>query len=326
MRHPISAFRGLARCLPAILALFLALAFSISSGLTGCTTNSITGRHQLDLIGRDSEIQMGVEAYKQALQEAPVSKDKALNDQVRRVGMRIAEATKESDYNWEFTVIDDPKTVNAWCLPGGKVAVYTGILKITQDDNGLATVLGHEISHAVAHHGAERMSTMTLLQGGATALSLALQNKDPSTVSNVMAAFGVGAQVGLILPFSRKQESEADHMGLIFMSKAGYDPHTAVDFWKRMVALGANSQKPPAFLSDHPADEKRVADLEKWMPDAEAEYQASQKQGPGTPAPSAPSQPSPPTTTSPPDGSTQPAAPGSAGQPIPFRRPSSTKR
>jgi predicted Zn-dependent protease len=252
-----------------------------------------TGRKQFLLVGESTMVQMGVEAYKQALEKQTISTDKAANDLVRRVGMRIAEASNRSDYKWEFTVIEDVNTVNAWCLPGGKVAVYTGILKVTQDEAGLATVIGHEVAHATARHGAERMTQQVVFKGGETALAIALQNKDPEAVNTVMTALGVGAQVGILLPFSRKQESEADHIGLLYMARAGYDPRQAVEFWKRMSALGDSAKGPPEFLSTHPSHGRRIQDLEKWMPEAQGEHRPLNASPASAPA-SAPGAASPP--------------------------------
>src|SRR5687767_5083410 len=176
---------------------------------------------------------MGIDAYRDVLQKSRVSTDPALNAQVTRVGQRIAQATGRTDYQWEFKVIED-KQVNAFCLPGGKVAVYTGILPIARDDAGLAAVLGHEVAHAVARHGGERVSQALLVQTGLAATQVALSRGDPRTVQMVAALLGAGATVGLILPWSRAQESEADRLGLTYMAKAGYHPQAARDFWVRM--------------------------------------------------------------------------------------------
>ena len=256
----------------------VALAALCLFGSPGCQTEEITGRRQFIAFGEQTEIDMGVEAYRQTLEKAPICKDKATNDLVRRVGMRIAEASKKSDYKWEFTVIQDDKTVNAFALPGGKVAVYTGILPVTKDEAGLATVIGHEVAHATAHHGAERMTRSSaiqlVLQGGETALGLALQNKDPGTVDAVMQAFGIGAQVGLELPFDRKQESAADHIGIVYMARAGYDPAQAIEFWKRMSTMTQGGGT-PQFLSTHPSHETRVENLKTWLPEALKELENS---------------------------------------------------
>ncbi len=263
-------------------AILVVLAAIFLLVIPACQTAPITGRKQFIIVGENTEVEMGAEAYKQILEKAPVSRDKATNDLVRRVGMRIAEASGRSDYVWEFTVIDDDKTVNAFALPGGKVAVYTGILRVTQNEAGLAAVMGHEVAHATARHGAERMSRSAVIQlvlkGGETALSVALENKEPETVNAVMAAFGLGAQVGLELPFSREQESESDRIGLIYMAKAGYDPTQAIEFWKRMATLSEGGA-PPEFLSTHPSHETRVENLQKWLPEAQEEYEKSPMRG-----------------------------------------------
>jgi predicted Zn-dependent protease len=156
--------------------------------------------------------------------------------------------------------------VNAWCMPGGKVVVYTGILPVTKNENGLAVVMGHEIAHAIAEHGNERMSQELLRQAGGVALTVALKDNPEETRNLWLAAYGLGSEVGVMLPFSRLHESEADHLGLIFMAMAGYDPREAPDFWTRMAEAGG--QKPPEFLSTHPSDETRISSLNNWMPEA----------------------------------------------------------
>jgi predicted Zn-dependent protease len=242
--------------------------------LAACSTAPYTHRHQLDLVPEGEEMQLGLTSYQQALSQAKLSTDAQATAMVRRVGERLAKAADKPDYKWEFNLIDDPKTVNAWCLPGGKVAVYSGILPVTRDENGLAVVLGHEISHALARHGGERMSQGMVAQLGGAALSVALANKPAETQALAAQAYGAGAQVGVLLPFSRKQESEADHIGLILMAKAGYDPANAVPFWERMEALnkggsGGGLQK---YLSTHPPDAQRIADIKKELPEAESYY------------------------------------------------------
>jgi len=168
-------------------------------------------------------------------------------------------------YQWEFTLFDDP-AVNAWCMPGGKVGVFTGILPVTQDEAGLAVVLGHEIAHAIANHGNERMSQGLLVQLGSLALDEALSNKPDQTRQLAMAAFGVGSAVGVILPYSRLQETESDRLGLIFMAMAGYDPNVAVSFWTRMAEKSKGA--PPDFFSTHPSDQKRIKGIKKHIPEA----------------------------------------------------------
>jgi predicted Zn-dependent protease len=187
------------------------------------------------------------------------------------VGTRIAAATGKTDYQWEFKVIEE-KQANAFCLPGGKVAVYTGILPITRDEAGLAAVLGHEVSHAIARHGAERVSQNLLVEVGLAGTMAALSRGDPNTVKNVGAMLGAGAAVGLLLPWGRAQESEADHLGLIYMAKAGYDPHAARDLWVRMAEASKGSGRPPEFLSTHPSEATRIKQIEAWLPEAMQYY------------------------------------------------------
>jgi metalloendopeptidase OMA1, mitochondrial len=238
-------------------------------GLVACETVPLTNRSQLLLIPESTELQMGLTSYQDILKKGRVSDDPALNDQVRRVGTRIADATGRTDYKWEFTVLDD-KQVNAFCLPGGKVAVYTGILPVARDDAGLAAVLGHEVSHAIARHGGERISQQLAVQGGLTAVEAALGGRDPGMMQLITAGLGAGATVGLLLPWSRQQESEADHLGLIYMAKAGYHPQAARDLWVRMASQGGARQ--PEFLSTHPLPQTRIAQIEAWLPEAMQQY------------------------------------------------------
>lgn len=257
----------------------------ILSFLIACATVPITGRKQLNLIPASQMMSMSFQQYDQFLKTHKVVTGTPQAKMVERVGRRIQKAVERyfagkgmSDrlkgYRWEFHLVEDPQ-VNAWCMPGGKVVVYTGILPVTKTEAGLAVVLGHEISHAVAEHGNERMSQAMMVQLGGMALSKALQEKPEQTRNLFMSAFGIGAQVGVLLPFSRTQESEADHLGLIFMAMAGYDPHEAVNFWQRMVKVGGGN-KPPEFLSTHPSDKTRVKQLKKLLPEALKYYR---KQG-----------------------------------------------
>jgi len=238
--------------------------------LAACETVPYTGRSQLNLLPEGSELQMGRQAYAEVLRQSTINRDPAANGQVEAVGRRIAAATGRTDYQWQFTLIESQEA-NAFCLPGGRVAVYTGILPITRDEAGLAVVLGHEISHAIAHHGAERLSQSLLIQAGLAATQIALATGDPATTRQVTSLLGAGAAVGVMLPWSRAQESEADHLGLIFMAKAGYDPRAAVAFWQRMMQA-AKGRRPPEFLSDHPSDETRVRQIEAWIPEAMGYY------------------------------------------------------
>ena len=231
--------------------------------VVACETVPVTGRSQLLLVSEGEETKMGIDAYQGILKKSKVSSDPRLNEQVTRVGQRIAAATARNDYQWEFKVLEDTQA-NAFCLPGGKVAVYTGLLPVAQTTGGLAVVLGHEIGHVVARHGAERMSQGLVAQVGGSLLS-AVMGGGPNA-SMVLAAYGLGAQVGVLLPFSRTQESEADHIGLILMAKAGYDPRAAVAFWERMEKQGGG--KTPEFLSTHPSHGTREQQVQAWMPEA----------------------------------------------------------
>jgi predicted Zn-dependent protease len=242
--------------------------------VVACETVPITGRSQLMLLPEPEEVRMGVQAYQEILRKSKVSTDPRLNELVTRVGTRIARATGRTDYQWEFKVIEDSRQINAFALPGGKVAVYTGILPITKDDAGLATVVGHEIAHAIARHGGERVSQGLLVQVGLAATQAAMANRDPRTVQLVTGLLGAGAAVGVILPFGRAQESEADHLGLIYMAKAGYDPRAAISFWQRMEQAARGRPSPPEFLSTHPSHGTRLRQIEQWIPEAMQYYQA----------------------------------------------------
>lgn len=238
--------------------------------LVSCQTVPITGRHQLNLISSPEEINLGEAAYASVLKKSTLSHDTASAETVRRVGQRIAAAADRPDYHWEFNLIED-NTPNAFCLPGGKVVVNTGILKYTRDDNGLAVVIGHETAHALAHHGAERMSQQMMTQIAAEGAALVLGKGDPQTMKSIEQAFGIGAEYGVLLPFSREHESEADHIGLYLMAEAGYDPREAVAFWNRMMKAGGG--KPPEFLSTHPSDQRRIRQIEKWLPEVVPIYE-----------------------------------------------------
>jgi len=249
-----------------------ALTVSLVATLVGCQTVPYTERSQVMFLPEAAEWQMGLTSYQDILQKSKLSQNAALVEQVRRVGQRIAAATGRSDYHWEFNLIDD-KQANAFCLPGGKVAVYTGILPITRDDAGLAAVVGHEVAHAIARHGGERVSQGLLVQGGLAVVQAALARRDARMVQQVTALLGAGATVGLLLPWSRGQESEADHLGLIYMAKAGYHPSAARDLWVRMAEASQGGQKPPEFLSTHPSEQTRIRQIEAWLPEALRYYQ-----------------------------------------------------
>lgn len=241
--------------------------------LSGCLTVPETGRRQVMLISSSQEMQLGLSAFQQMKKETPVSRDPAVNAMVQRVGRRIAAVAELPGAQWEFVVFDS-KQANAFCLPGGKVGIYTGILPITKDEAGLATVIGHEIAHAVARHGAERVSEGILLQTGGGLLGASLSSADPRTQVLVMTAYGIGAKVGRELPHSRGQESEADHIGLIYMARAGYDPAAAVGFWQRFAdhSRSQGGGGTPAFLRTHPLDTVRIQQIQQWLPEAKANF------------------------------------------------------
>jgi predicted Zn-dependent protease len=251
---------------------FLAL-LALTLGLAACQTVPISGRSQLILLSEPEEAQMGAQAYQQVLRKARVSRDPQLNALVTRVGARIARATGRADYRWQFTVIEDARQVNAFALPGGKVAVYTGLLPITQDETGLASVMAHEVAHVIARHGAERVSQGLLVQVGLAAAQAAMASNDPRTVELVTGLLGAGAAVGVVLPFSRAQESEADRLGLILMARAGYDPRAALAVWRRMEQAAAGRGHPPEFLSTHPSHAARIQQIEAWIPEALRHFQ-----------------------------------------------------
>ena len=236
-----------------------------------CARAPITGRQQLMLVSDDQAAEVGAQAYREVLAKSDIVKDERYVAPVRAVGQRIASVADRPDYRWQFTVIDDPKQVNAFALPGGKVAVYTGLFPVAVDTNGLAVVMSHEVAHVLARHGSERMSQAEVTQLGGSLLS-GLLGGGPSTQA-VLAAYGLGAQLGVLLPFSRTQESEADCIGLVLMARAGYDPRGAVEFWRRMERAARDGQ-PPEFLSTHPSHASRVENVEHCLGEASAHYQA----------------------------------------------------
>lgn len=263
---------------------FFTLLFLIS--VMGCKTVPLTGRKQLSLLPSSEVQSMSYTQYDEVLRTSKVITGTEQSEMVKRVGNRIKTAVEAylaengsskllDGYQWEFNLIES-EVVNAWCMPGGKVAFYTGIMPICQDELGVAVVMGHEVAHAIARHGSERMSQGIVTQMGGVALAVALQEKPAETQALFMGAYGVGSQVGVLLPFSRLHESEADQLGLTFMAMAGYDPRVAPEFWKRMSSLGGGAQ-PPEFMSTHPSNETRIENLNTWMPDAMKYYNAAKE-------------------------------------------------
>jgi len=250
--------------------------------LSSCTSVPITGRKRIALLPSSNLATMALQSYQTLLKKSKLSTDRHQVAVVKKVGNRIARAAEKfmkeeglqsqlKNFKWEFNLIDDKKTINAFCMPGGKVAVYTGILPIAKDETGLAVIMGHEVAHAIAKHGNERMSQMLLVQLGGVALDVAMKNKPEETKNMFRLAYGIGAQLGLLLPYSRTHESEADHIGLILMARAGYDPVAAPSFWQRMSKIGGG-KRPPQFLSTHPSPLKRVKKLQKLIPEVRAKY------------------------------------------------------
>jgi predicted Zn-dependent protease len=249
--------------------------------LQGCATVPVTGRKQLNLVSASEINAMSAQQYQEVIKKGPLSTNQEQTQMVKRVGTRIQKAVEDymaqkgasnqlAGFNWEFNLIQDDKTVNAWCMPGGKVAFYTAILPICKDELGVAVVMGHEVAHAVANHGAERMSQGLLAEFGMSTLGAAMGQNPTVTQQIFMQSVGIGTNVGM-LKFSRSHESEADHMGLIFMAMAGYDPSAAPAFWERMATL-SGGQQPPEFLSTHPSHDTRIKDLQGWIPEAMQYY------------------------------------------------------
>ncbi len=236
--------------------------------LCGCAAAPITGRRQLMLVGEAQELSLGVQAYREVLSQEPITRDPDAIEPLRRIVARLAAVADRPDYRWEINAIKDDKTVNAFVLPGGKIAVYTGIFPIARTEAGMAIILGHEVGHAIARHAGERMSQQLGAQIIGQALAIGIQGSPYGNM--IMAAYGLGAQVGVLLPYSRLQESEADRIGLVLAARAGYDPHVAIGVWQRMAALPG--RRPPEFLSTHPEPEARIEDITQFLPKAMAEF------------------------------------------------------
>lgn len=248
--------------------------------LAGCGSVPLTGRKQLLLVSDQEVLSTSLTQYKEYMQSAPRSSNTVQSAMVTRVGKKLAAATEQylrengmsseiSNFSWEFNLVKEDE-VNAFCMPGGKIVVYEGIMKLVSSDDELAVILGHEIAHAVAKHSNERMSQQVLAQYGAQILSQSLSEKSTALQSIANTVYGVGAQYGVVLPFSRKHESEADYMGLVLMAMAGYNPDVAVTFWQKMAAGGQSGV--PEFMSTHPSDSRRISDIQKELPAIKAKY------------------------------------------------------
>jgi predicted Zn-dependent protease len=236
----------------------------------GCQAVEYTGRSQMNLVSEGDEKKLGGEAYEDILKKTPASKNQAWQAQLKRVGQRISAAAAKPDYQWEFNVLQG-KEVNAFCLPGGKVAFWEGMMPVAQDETGIAVVMGHEVAHALARHGAERMSQSMGAAVLGEILGAGVGLVSPGMTEAFSQAYGLGVNVAVILPWGRSQESEADHIGLILMAKAGYDPSAAIGFWERMSKVQQGGS-PPEFLSTHPSGETRIAQIKEWLPEAMKYY------------------------------------------------------
>jgi predicted Zn-dependent protease len=242
---------------------------SFAVALAACAEAPMTGRNQLILVPESQDADMGLQAYQQIKQEEKISRDPELNERVQTVGRRIAAVSGHPEWDWQFTLFDDPEP-NAFALPGGKVGVYTGLFKVAKNDAQLAAVIGHEVGHAIARHGAERMSQGILAQLGGVAVGAATGSQ------GYVDLYSQAATLGVILPYSRTQESEADEIGLMLMARAGYDPREAIKLWQNFQALGG--QRPPEFLSTHPLEATRIERLQELMPKALEVYERSRRE------------------------------------------------
>lgn len=266
------------------------------AALAACATVPHTGRSQFILVSAAQEARLGADAAKEVTSKEKMSTDKELIGRVQRIGARIA-AASEVEQAWEFQVVDNDKTVNAFALPGGKVFVYTGLMRLAGSDDELAAVIGHEVAHVTLRHGAERMSQAMAL-GLGQQLAATLYGGTSAGAQAAMVAFGIGANVGVLLPYSRIHEYEADRVGLIYMAKAGYEPGAALDFWAKMVAKSEESggKRPPEFLSTHPVTEKRMEAIRELLPEARDHLPRKAPASPA-PAPQAPASPAAPAGT-----------------------------
>jgi predicted Zn-dependent protease len=249
-----------------------AVLLGLLATLVACVRAPYTRRSQLILVSPEEEAKLGTQAFQQVLAKSRVVTRDEVVAAVTEVGRRLARAAERPEYRWQFAVIDDAKQQNAFALPGGKVAVYTGLFPVARTTTGLAVVLGHELAHVLARHGAERLSQGVVAQAGGSLLG-GLLGGGPSA-NAIMAAYGLGAQLGVLLPYGRTQESEADHIGLVLMARAGYDPREALAFWQRMERASSGGA-PPELLSTHPSHGTREQQIRGWLPEAVPYYEAA---------------------------------------------------
>jgi predicted Zn-dependent protease len=250
----------------------LAISLSIFFLISSCVTVPYSQRKTLILISQDEEIALGGKTFEEMLKNVKLSEDKEKTELVKKVGQKIANVAEQQKYKWEFVLIEDSKTINAFCLPGGKVGFYTGILKLCPTEEDIAVVMSHEVAHAIARHGAERITQLMLINMGEDFISAAIKNKLPQAQKAILTAYGLGTTLGVILPFSRQNEYEADYIGLILMAKSGYNPQSAITFWERMLKF-SSGKNIPEFLSTHPNDEKRIENIKKHLLEAMKYYQ-----------------------------------------------------
>ena len=249
--------------------LLLFAVFGLIYYFSNLQTVPVTGRTQFVDLDRETEAALGLQSYQQVLQSSNIVSSGADVERIRAIGKRIAAVADDPGFEWEFNLLRSDER-NAFCLPGGKVAVYTGILSVAQNDDGLAVIMAHEISHAIARHGAERMAQGTLVQLGQLAVGMSVSEMDPQAQRGVMTAFGLGAQFGVLLPFSRSHESEADYIGLMYLARACFDPTEAPKLWERMAEAAEGA--PAEWMSTHPSSETRIDQFKEWMPLALDEY------------------------------------------------------
>lgn len=276
MRRREIFFRRATRGLIGFLALLL---------LTwGCSTVPYTGRPQVLMVSQEKEVALGYQAFRKIQRNFRPARNPALQARVRQVGERIARVAERPDYQWEFVVFEDDRTANAFCLPGGKVGIFTGLFKYIQSDEDLAVIISHEVAHALARHAGERLSQGTLAQLGGAALGLGLAALGASPTAGRVALHGyeLGTKLGILLPYSRLQEAEADRIGLILMAKAGYNPEAAIHFWERFAEGKKDKARLPQFLSTHPSDPERLRNMRTWLPEARQYYRPDRATaGPG---------------------------------------------
>lgn len=260
---------------PRFVPFFLALGLA-GMLLAGCATAPYTGRKQVLMVSPEQEQALGYQAFREIRGSSRLAPDPALQARVQKVGERIAQAANKPEYKWEFVVFQDDREANAFCLPGGKVGIYTGLFKYIKNDNDLATVISHEVAHALARHASERLSQGRLAQAGGLALGvgLAALGASPTTSRVALQGYSLGTKVGVLLPYSRVQESEADRIGLILMAKAGYDPDQAVHFWERFASAKKDKGQLPQFLSTHPSDATRIQNMRTFLPEARRYYKS----------------------------------------------------